>query len=256
MTIRHAVALLTVVVGVALPRPASAHCDTTKGPVVTAARAALDAGDPNLVLHWVRPEDEAVVKAAFQHTMEVRALGPEAKALADHYFFETLVRIHRAGEGAPYTGLTDVEPEPIIAATDQALARGTAEELEVQLVGAVRAGLTERFAAAHAASDFRPGDVAGGRTFVAAYVSLTHWAEGVFTAAEGAGAHHGTEAGHATEAAAIPHEPGAHDQAGSQAEPHAPSGPPHLPWILAGFLAIATIIEGAFLVRRKRPAAA
>src|SRR5688500_15405225 len=92
-------------------------------------RTALDAGDPNLVLHWVRSEDEATVKAAFAHTMEVRALGPSAKSLADRYFFETLVRIHRAGEGAPYTGLSDGDPDPIIASADRALERGSAEEI-------------------------------------------------------------------------------------------------------------------------------
>jgi hypothetical protein len=255
MTIRHAAALLTFITWAALSAPASAHCDTTKGPVVTAARAALDARDPNLVLHWVRPDDEAAVKAAFQHTMEVRALGPEAKALADRYFFETLVRIHRAGEGAPYTGLTDGEPEPIIAATDEALARGSADELQQRLVGAVSAGLAERFAAARAAKDFRPGDVAGGRTFVAAYVPLTHWVEGVFTAAERTGEHHEAAAGHDT-AAPVRHEPGAQDQIGAQAERHARGGFPYLPWLLTGLLAIAAIIEGAFLVRRRRPAAA
>lgn len=240
----------------AISTPASAHCDTTRGPVVMAARAALDAGDPNLVLHWVRPEDEAAVRAAFQHTMEVRALGPEAKALADRHFFETLVRIHRAGEGAPYTGLTDGDPEAIIAATDRALARGSADELEQQLVGAVRAGLAERFAAARAAKDFRPGDIAAGRAFVSAYVPLTHWVEGVFTAAERTGEHHGAAIGHDSATPAIRHEPGAHEQTVATAEPHARGGLQHLPWILTAVLALAAIIEGAFLVRRRRPATA
>ncbi len=229
--IRPFAVMVTLLGALAIATPAAAHCDTTRGPVVTAARAALDAGDPNLVLHWVRPEDEAAVTAAFQHTMEVRALGPEAKALADRYFFETLVRIHRAGEGAPYTGLTDAEPEPIIAATDRALERGSADELEQQLTTAVRGGLAERFAAARAAKDFRRGDVAAGRAFVAAYVPLTHWVEGVFTAATRAGEHHGA------------------------AETDDRGGRPHLPWILTGVLAIAALVEGAFLVRRRRHAA-
>lgn len=251
------VAVLTVFLGsLVSSTPASAHCDTTRGPVVTAARAALDAGDPNLVLHWVRSDDEAAVRAAFQHTMEVRALSPEAKALADRYFFETLVRIHRAGEGAPYTGLTDDEPEPIIVATDRALKRGSADELEQQLVGAVRAGLAKRFGAARAAKDFRPGDIAAGRAFVAAYVPLTHWVEGVFTAAERTGEHHGAAVGHDTARAAIQHEPGAHEQTGAMAESQARGGLQHLPWILTTILALAAIIEGAFLVRRRRPAAA
>lgn len=174
----------------ALSRSASAHCDTTHGPVVTAAREALDAGSVDLVLHWVRPEDQPLVRSAFDHTMDVRVLGADAQDLADRYFFETLVRIHRAGEGAPYTGLLEGEPEPIIAATDRALEHGSTVELERVLVGAVRAGLAQRFAAANEAKDFQPGDVTSGRAFVAAYVPLTHWVEGVYEAASGEAEHH------------------------------------------------------------------
>jgi len=146
--IRVAIILTSLLGILMLAQPAVAHCDTTRGPVVNAAREALEANDANLVLHWVRPEDEAVVRRAFEHTIKVRALGAEAKELADHYFFETVVRIHRAGECAPYTGLTDGEPEPIIAATDRALEQGTAQGLEQQLMSAVKAGLAERFARA------------------------------------------------------------------------------------------------------------
>lgn len=251
--IRATAILFTMLGLLAISRPASAHCDTTRGPVVTAARAALDAGDPDLVLHWVRPADEAAVKAAFQHTLEVRKLGPEAKALADRYFFETLVRIHRAGEGAPYTGLADGDPEPIIAATDRALERGSSGELERELIEAVQRGLAERFAAAKAASKFRPGDVAGGRAFVAAYVPLTHWVEAVFTAAGGTGEHHAAPADHAEPGgAAAVHPQPVHRDPGSPAAVHDRGLLWGLPWILAGLLAIAALVEGAFLIRRRR----
>jgi hypothetical protein len=45
----------------------------------------------------------------FTKTLAVRKQSKEAKELADMYFFETLVRIHCAGEGAPYTGLKPVK---------------------------------------------------------------------------------------------------------------------------------------------------
>lgn len=256
--IRHAALVVLLAIPLS-PTPAAAHCDTTRGPVVTAARAALDAGNPDLVLHWVRPEDETAVKAAFQQALAVRVLGPEAKALADRSFFETLVRIHRAGEGAPYTGLSDRAPEPIIAATDKALERGDSTELEQQLVSAIRAGLAERFSAARAARDFRPGDIAAGRAYVAAYVPLTHWVEGVFAIAHEAGEHHAAAADehhaaaadhHAPPAAAVQESSGPTDT-GAAAETHGPSALRTLPWILAGLLAIAAAIEGAFLVRRR-----
>ena len=82
-----------------------AHCDTMDGPVIAAARVALEKGDVLPVLKWIRPEDEQEIRAAFSRTISVRAGGPEARALADTWFFETLVRVHRAGEGAPYAGL-------------------------------------------------------------------------------------------------------------------------------------------------------
>jgi Family of unknown function (DUF6448) len=86
------------------------HCDGMDGPVVKAAQKALEAGNVNLVLIWVQKADEVEVRKAFDQTITVRKLGPEARALADRYFFETLVRLHRAGEGAPYTGLKTGRP--------------------------------------------------------------------------------------------------------------------------------------------------
>ena len=251
----RAAMLFSLLIGLAISRSASAHCDTTRGPVVTAARAALEAGDPDLVLHWVRPEDQPVVRAAFQHTLTVRALGPEAQALADRYFFETLVRLHRAGEGAPYTGLTDADPDPIIVATDRALESGSAEALERELIDAVRHGLAERFAAAQASRGFRAGDIAAGRTFVAAYVPLTHWVEAVFTTATSMDEHHAAAAdANRTEAAHATVHPSSPSQAGSTPDAHDRGLVSTLPWILAGLLAIAALIEGVFLMRRRAAA--
>ncbi|MGD8613836.1 MAG: DUF6448 family protein, partial [Desulfobacterales bacterium] len=82
---------------------ANAHCDTLNGPVVESARLALAAGDVTPVLKWVSVNDEQLIRTAFQNTMQVRKLGGQVQKLADMYFFETLVRIHRAGEGASYT---------------------------------------------------------------------------------------------------------------------------------------------------------
>src|SRR5512144_1920639 len=131
-----------------LPTLASAHCDTMDGPVVTAAKLALKGGDITPVLKWVRPADEASVRTAFENTMKVRALSPEAREMADNYFFETLVRLHRAGEGEPYTGLkpAGTEVEPGIALADKALESGSANELVEQVTEEVANGIRQRFA--------------------------------------------------------------------------------------------------------------
>jgi hypothetical protein len=185
-----AVALAAVSLLTLSPAVARAHCDTLDGPVVKTARKALDAGKVNPVLAWVRPQDEAEIKAAFARALAVRKAGGEARALADTWFLETLVRVHRAGEGAPYTGLKPAGADlgPAVRAADAAIESGSPAEVETLLVASVKDGLHERFAALKA--ERRPGeDVRAGRAWVAAYVPYVHWVEGVHAAAEGAGAH-------------------------------------------------------------------
>jgi hypothetical protein len=83
----------------------SAHCDTMDGPVVGDAKKAIEQNNVNYVLKWVLPENEKEIKQAFELTMKVRGYGPNPERLADQYFFETLVRVHRTGEGMSYTGI-------------------------------------------------------------------------------------------------------------------------------------------------------
>ncbi|HSM92547.1 MAG TPA: DUF6448 family protein [Anaeromyxobacteraceae bacterium] len=204
--------LATLLASLALvPAPVRAHCDTLDGPVVGAARKALETGQLAPVLAWVQPDDEPEIRGAFDRARAVRKAGGEARALADTWFFETLVRVHRAGEGAPYTGLkpAGLKLTPAVAAADAAVAKGSAAELERLLVEGVRHGLHERFARLKAQKP-PAGDVAAGRAWVAQYVPFVHWIEAVDAAAAGGGAHgepgahegHGAPAG--TEAAAEP----------------------------------------------------
>jgi len=115
---------------VAMPSMAFAHCDALDGPVVLAAQKALQGRDVTAVLRWVPPSNEEEVRDAFNRTLQVRALGGEAQSLADRWFFETVVRIHRAGEGAPFDGLKPAgHIDPILSAADQALTAGSVDML-------------------------------------------------------------------------------------------------------------------------------
>ena len=180
---------LVLVFGLAfLPTPARAHCDGMDGPVVKAAQKALAAGDVILVLHWVSAADEAQIRQAFEDTLKVRKLGPEARELADRYFFETLVRVHRAGEGEPYTGLKAAGRDlgPAIPAADKALEQGSVEPLVKLLTETLNAAVRESFESAMAKKNFNKDDVAAGREFVAAYVRFLHTAEKIFEATHAA----------------------------------------------------------------------
>jgi len=139
----------------------------------------------NLVLIWVRKSDEAEIQQAFERTVNVRKLSPQAKELADTYFFETLVRIHRAGEGAPYTGLKPAGRDlgPAIPAGDQALKSGDVAPLTNLLFEQMRTGLMDRYKQVMAAKDFKAQDIDAGRWYVERYVTFIHYVEGMYEAA-------------------------------------------------------------------------
>ena len=164
---------------------ASAHCDTLDGPVVAAARKALDTGNVNLVLVWVQEKDDAEIRKHFEKTVAVRNAGAQAKELADMYFFETLVRIHRAGEGAGYTGLKPAgRIEPPIAAADKSLQSGKLQDVAQLISKRMEQGLHRNFEAMMAKRKYKPDDVAAGRAFASAYVEYTHYVERLYNAAE------------------------------------------------------------------------
>jgi hypothetical protein len=156
------------------------HCDALDGPVVTDAKAALRKGDVASVLKWVRPDDEKVIREAFAKTLKVRALGDDARDLADRHFFETLVRVHRAAEGVAYTGLKPAGTvDRGIAAADEALEKGSADRLATELAEGVTVGLRERFLKVVAARRHADDSVEAGRAYVAAYVEYVHFVEAV-----------------------------------------------------------------------------
>ena len=162
----------------------SAHCDSIDGPVVKAAREALASGDVNLVMPWIQPKDEDVIRQSFIRTLAVRKLNPDAERLADTWFFETLVRIHRAGEGASYDGLkpTGYALSPAITAADQAIEKDSDVSLTKMLTAAVQEGVNQRFHRVLEAKRYKPSDVNGGREYVAAYVRFIHFVEGLHMA--------------------------------------------------------------------------
>jgi hypothetical protein len=174
-----------------LPQASFAHCDTMDGPVVTATRSALAKRDVSPVLKWVQKQDEPGIRAAFSKTLVVRDKGREARELADQFFFETLVRVHRAGEGAPYTGLKPAGStiDPALAEADKALETGSVDPVVRMLVSHASTGVRQRFAKLQVKSKHAEESVEAGREYVAAYVEYVHYVEGLHHAARGAQSH-------------------------------------------------------------------
>ena len=190
---------LTLLVGALLmiPSDAFSHCDTLDGPVIKDAKAALAAKDVTPALKWVRAQDEAEIRDAFNKTLAVRSKGDAARDLADTYFFETLVRVHRAGEGAPYTGLKPAgSMAHIEAAADESLESGSPDEIVNHLTKAMTDGIRDRYAKVKAAKVKSGKSVAEGREYVHAYVEYLHYVAGLFDQITKGGAHAHGEAAH------------------------------------------------------------
>jgi hypothetical protein len=173
--------LVMVIAMLAAPKTIQAHCDTLNGPVVQTAREALGKGDVTPVLKWVKPDQEGAIRSAFAQTLAVRRLSKEAAELADMYFFETVVRIHREGEGAPYTGLKPGEAvEPGIEAADKAVEAGSHEQLIKEINRRITDGIADRFRKVIEAKRHMNDSVEAGREYVEAYVGFIHYYERLF----------------------------------------------------------------------------
>jgi Family of unknown function (DUF6448) len=170
------------------------HCDSLDGPVVTAARQALDAGDVKLILPFVPASGEDEVRAAFDRVMPLRNLEDGARDVADRWFFETVVRIHRAGEGAPYTGLkpAGLSVGPAIPLAEEAVERGSAEGLADFLGNVLREQLDQRLAAVRELQVNRERSVEDARRYVEAMLGYVVYSHHLYQALR-APTHHGAD---------------------------------------------------------------
>jgi len=157
-----------------------AHCDTMDGPLIADAKKALAQNNVNYALKWVPAANEAEIKDAFKLSMKVRGLNADAKELADKYFFDILVRIHRTAEGVPFTGVkpsgTPID-EKILAA-DKSLEIGNLSPLKDKISKEELPELTKRFEKAMSLKNFDVNNVKAGREYIEAYVQFFKFAEG------------------------------------------------------------------------------
>ncbi|MFZ0011807.1 MAG: DUF6448 family protein [Halobacteriota archaeon] len=150
------------------------HCDTRDGPVISAARIALETGNVNFVLIWVPESAENELKEAFEKTLRVRKAGAEAQELADEWFFESTVRLHKAGEGAPFTGLkpAGLDWGPVVPRTEKAIETNDATDTISFVLHTIEADLQQRFKHVMSTKNYDVNDIRAGREFVEVYINF------------------------------------------------------------------------------------
>lgn len=170
---------------------AYAHCDTLDGPVVKDARRALENGDVTPALKWVKEEQEGEVQSAFNKALIKRTQNPESKDQSDMEFFETLVRLHRQGEGAPFTGLkpTSLELGPAVSGADKALEKGRVDDLVKFMTDNISVGIRQRFDHAFEKKQQAEENIEAGREYVEAYIEFVHYVERLYLETTGQNTH-------------------------------------------------------------------
>jgi hypothetical protein len=167
------------------------------GPVVLAARRALEAEDVDLVLPYVYEGGWEEVRRAFEMVSKARVQGAEAREVADLFFFETAVRVHRQGESAPYTGLkpAGLYVGPVIPVAEKCIAGGSPGELIDLLTRRLADEIETRFGHLRALAARSGDDVHLARRHVAEVLATEVWAHKLYgqIGATGHEEHHGHE---------------------------------------------------------------
>ena len=142
--------------------------DSMDGPVVKAAENALDMDDLKYVLPYVSAEDEDELKNAFEKTLMVRELSGEAAELADYWFFETAVRLHRKEDKKPYTGLKSAGGDwgPIIPKVDLAIETENINELLNFLMNLIKDDIKSRFEDVLSKKEYSNDNLEDARDFI------------------------------------------------------------------------------------------
>lgn len=170
----------------------SAHCDSYDGPVIKEAAIALETNNVNLVLKWITEEQEQEIIPLFNKTYGLRNGDKEIYAIVEKHFYETLVRLHRETEGAPYTGLKPAgTTKPIILMTDNALKDGSVDDFLAKLNSHIANGIREKYQRVAELNKVKDNSKEQGRAYVEAYVDYTHTVEAIHDIMEHGGGHAG-----------------------------------------------------------------
>jgi hypothetical protein len=165
------------------------HCDSLDGPVVVAAQRALREDDVELVAPYVHADAEQELRQAFDLASKARVVGGDARHVADRWFFETVVRLHRAGEGAAFTGLkpAGLDVGPVIPVAERSVESGSPDELAEVLCWIVREQVERRHALAMELKEHAAEGLPAAREYVEALLGLQVWAHGVYKQAVAGG---------------------------------------------------------------------
>jgi len=157
-----------------------AHCDSYDGPLIKEAFKALETNNVDLVLKWVTENQGNEIKVLFKKTYKLRTGDKEVYKIVETHFLETLVRLHRETEGAPYTGLKPAgSATPIVKMADISIETKSVDNLLSKLTAHIEKVVGEKFEKVNELQEVKDESLEKGRAYVEAYVDYTHTLEAI-----------------------------------------------------------------------------
>lgn len=171
-------------------QPAYAHCDSYDGPVIKDAMKALETNNVKLIKKWISEDQEKEIVSLFNKTYSLKKGDKEIYTIVEKHFLETLVRLHRETEGAPYTGLKPAgTTKDIVKLTDQSIEDKDFDAFYAKLNNHIISILKEKYKKLMALEKVKNNSVEEGRAYVAAYVDYTHSVDALHDIFLGGGGH-------------------------------------------------------------------
>jgi hypothetical protein len=132
----------------------------------------------------VPADSEEEIRAAFGRVLPLRAAGGDAAAVAQRWFLETVVRVHRAGEHAAYTGLkpAGLDTGPVIPLAEKAVESGDGEEVYRLLAADLHSQLSHRLERVAQLAAGKDASVTAAREYVEAMLGFQVYANHVYQA--------------------------------------------------------------------------
>jgi len=137
------------------------------------------------------------VREALHKVERARKDGARVREIADRYFFETVARIHPAGEGAPHSGLkpAGLDVGPVIPVAEKAIEPGSADQLVELLSGNLSEQLRHGLHRVMHFKEHAGHGLGAAREYVEAMLGLQGWAHGLHNTIK-AEAHEGSHHRH------------------------------------------------------------
>lgn len=165
--------------------------DMTNGPVMGAAKMALDKGNVNYVLIWVPEESENKLKNLFEKTFCESRAGKDMEDIAINWYFETVKRLHRAGERRLYTCMNPdgSDERSVVPKVKRAIETGEADEIIGFIPKTKEHDFRHRLHHLIEKKNYDVNNVAAGREYVAEFIDFIIYLHHFCTSSSGESGH-------------------------------------------------------------------